>query len=93
MSQTQAILDMALTKASGDVQARFTAAVSSSLANRTTAVDFVANLGERRGEAGALTFSSAPIPQSGILLPVVVDGRQILLPLDAAAGLRTLKRA
>ncbi len=85
MSQTQAILDTALAKASGDVQARFAAAVSDSLANRTIAVDSVSNPGERRVEAGVPTFSSGPIPQSGILLPVVVDGRQILLPLDAAA--------
>ena len=28
--------------------------------------------------------SSPSIPQSGILLPVVIDGRHILLPLDAA---------
>jgi transcriptional regulator with XRE-family HTH domain len=44
MSQTQAILDTALAKASSDVQARFTAAVSDSLANRSTAVDSVSNL-------------------------------------------------
>jgi tetratricopeptide (TPR) repeat protein len=90
MSQTQAILDTALAKASSDAQARFTAAVSDSLANRSTAVDSVSNPpatnpGDRRVEVGALTFSSVPIPQSRILLPVVVDGRQILLPLDAAA--------
>jgi tetratricopeptide (TPR) repeat protein len=28
---------------------------------------------------------SIPLPQSSVLLPVVVDGRQVLLPLDAAA--------
>lgn len=82
--QTQAILDTALAKASSDVQARFAAAVSDSLTNRATTVDTASNPGERRVEVEALTFSSVPIPQSGILLPVVVDGRQILLPLDVA---------
>jgi tetratricopeptide (TPR) repeat protein len=83
--ETQAILDTALAKASSDVHARFAAAVRYSLAGRATAVGTVSIPGERRVEADAPTFSSAPIPQSGILLPVVVDGRQILLPLDAAA--------
>lgn len=37
--QAQSILDTALAKASGDVQARFAAVVSDSLASMTTAVD------------------------------------------------------
>lgn len=85
LPQTQAILDTALAKASSDVQARFAAAVSDSLASRTTAADTVSHPGERRVDADAATLLAAPIPQSGILLPVVVDGRQILLPLDTAA--------
>jgi tetratricopeptide (TPR) repeat protein/DNA-binding transcriptional regulator YiaG len=81
--QTQSILDTALAKASGDVQARFAAAVSDSLASKTRAVDADADSG-RRGDADTPTSSSPPAPQRSVLLPVVVDGRQILLPLDAA---------
>lgn len=67
MSQTQAILDTALAKSSSDVQARFGAAVSDLLAIRTTAADTVSHPSERRVDADVPTFSSAPIPQSGIL--------------------------
>lgn len=85
MPQTQAILDTALAKGSSDVQARFAAAVSHSLAGRTTVVDASSDPGNHSGEAVAPTPSSVPILQSRVLLPVVVDGRHVLLPLDAAA--------
>jgi tetratricopeptide (TPR) repeat protein len=83
MPETQAILDTALANASNDVQARFAAAVSDSLGGGTAAVDNASNPDERGIDADVLTFSSASNPQGGILLPVVVGGRQILLPLDA----------
>ncbi|MGH3926056.1 MAG: tetratricopeptide repeat protein, partial [Pseudonocardiaceae bacterium] len=84
MPQTQAILDTALAKASSDGQARFTAAVRDSLASRTTAVDDASDPGQSSGDADA-PRSSVPVLQRGVLLPVVVDGRQVLLPLDTAA--------
>ncbi|MDQ2881074.1 MAG: tetratricopeptide repeat protein [Actinomycetota bacterium] len=68
-----------MAKASGDVQARFTAAVSGSSTNKTITVDAA------HGPNNTPTQWSELVPQSGVLLPVVVDGRQILLPLDAAA--------
>ena len=86
LPQTQSILDTALTKASSDAQARFTAIVSDSLASKATAGDAAPDAGQRGGDVDAPTPSSLPaVPQSSVLLPVVVDGRQILLPLDAAA--------
>ncbi|MGH3796496.1 MAG: tetratricopeptide repeat protein [Pseudonocardiaceae bacterium] len=84
MSQTQSILDTALAKASSDAQARFAAGVRDSLASRTTAVDAAPDAGQRGHGADVPTPSSSPVPWSGVLLPVVVDGCQILLPLDAA---------
>lgn len=84
MPQAQAILDTALAKGSSDVQARFAAAVSHSLAGRATVVDASSAPGKHSGEAVAPTPSSVPILQSRVLLPVVVDGRHVLLPLDAA---------
>mgnify|MGYP001791566382 CR=1 FL=1 len=65
--QTQAILDTALAKASGDVQARFTAAVSGSSTNKTITVDAA------HGPNNTPTQWSDLVPQSGVLLPVVVD--------------------
>jgi tetratricopeptide (TPR) repeat protein len=82
MPQTQAILDTALAKASSDAQARFAATVSDLVASKTNAGS---NPGELGGEADASKSSSAPTLLSSISLPVVVDGRQVLLPLDAAA--------
>jgi tetratricopeptide (TPR) repeat protein/transcriptional regulator with XRE-family HTH domain len=82
MPQTQAILDTALAKASIDAQARFAATISDSVACDTNAGS---HHGECSGETDAPTLSSGPILKGSILLPVVVDGRQILLPLDAAA--------
>lgn len=89
-AQAQSILDTALARASSDVQARFTAVVSDSLVSKTTAVDGAAGTGQSGGDADVSTSSSPspsppPVPQSGVLLPVMVDGRQIMLPLDAAA--------
>ena len=84
-AQAQSILDRALAKASSDVQARFAAVVTDSLASRTTAVDSAPGTGQSGDDADVSTSSSPPVPQNGVLLPVMVDGRQIMLPLDAAA--------
>lgn len=83
MPQTQSVLDTALAKASSDAQARFAAVVSDSLASKATAVN-VAPDADQGGDPDAPTPSSPPVQQSSVLLPVVVDGRQILLPLDTA---------
>ncbi|MGI9064471.1 MAG: hypothetical protein ACR2FQ_11770, partial [Pseudonocardiaceae bacterium] len=83
--QTQSILDTALAKAPSDAQARFAAVVSDSLASKATAGDAAFNAVRRGDDVDAPTPSSLPVPQSSVLLPVVVDGRQILLPLDVAA--------
>ncbi len=82
--QTQSILDTALAKASGDVRARFAAVVSDSLAGKTTATDAAPDADQRGGDADTPTSSTPPVPQSSVLLPVVVDGRQVLLRLDTA---------
>ncbi len=66
LPQAQAILDTALAKASSDVQVRFAAAASDSLASRVTVVDTVPNSGEHRIEADTPTVSSAPILQSSV---------------------------
>lgn len=78
--QAQSILDTALAQASSDVQARFAAMVSDSLASKTT----VRDADQDGGDADTPTSSSPPAPQSSVLLPVVIDGCQVLLPLDAA---------
>lgn len=82
--QAQSILDTALAMTSGDVQARFAAVVGDSLTSETRTVDAAPDAGRRGGDADTPTSSSPSAAQSGVLLPVVVDGRQILLPLDAA---------
>lgn len=82
--QAQSILDTALAMTSGDVQARFAAVVGDSLTSETRTVDAAPDAGRRNGDADTPTSSSPSAAQSGVLLPVVVDGRQILLPLDAA---------
>lgn len=84
-TQTQAILDTALAKAPSDVQVRFTAAVSGSVTRNTAAVNTVIDQVKRNENGDDPTRFSEPVPPSRVLLPVVVDGRQILLPLDAAA--------
>ncbi|MGH3902276.1 MAG: tetratricopeptide repeat protein [Pseudonocardiaceae bacterium] len=83
--QTQAILDTALAKASGDVQARFTAAVNDSLTSRATTIDPSSDPFKNSGHVHNAVGLSAPVVQGGVLLPVVIDGRQVLLPLDTAA--------
>lgn len=83
--QTQAILDIALAKASSDVQARFTAAVSDSLTGGMTTSEASAGPVENDGQVHiAADLSSAPVLRGSVLLPVVVDGRQVMLPLDTA---------
>lgn len=83
--QSQAILDTALAKASSDVHARFAAAVSDSPNSRITALGAASDPDKRKGETDDPMPLSVPVPQSGVLLPVVIDGRQVLLPLDTAA--------
>jgi transcriptional regulator with XRE-family HTH domain len=83
--QSQAILDTALAKASSDVHARFAAAVSDSPDSRITALGAASDPDNRKGETDDPMPLSVPVPQSGVLLPVVIDGRQVLLPLDTAA--------
>ncbi|MGH3914101.1 MAG: tetratricopeptide repeat protein [Pseudonocardiaceae bacterium] len=82
--QTQAILDTALAKASSDVQLRFAAVVSDSLASKTTAVNATPNAGQYDDDADDQA-PSLPVQQSSVLLPILVNGRQILLPLDVVA--------
>lgn len=83
--QGQAILDTVLAQASSDAQARFAATVGGSLTGETTAVDTSPEPSKRGGDAETVMCSSTSVAQSDILLPVVVNGRQVLLPLDAAA--------
>lgn len=83
--QTQAILDTALTKAPSDVRARFTATISGSLISNMTGVEIAVDPVEENGKENDPTRFVGPVPQGRVLIPVVVDGRQILLPLAATA--------
>jgi hypothetical protein len=69
LPQTQSILDTALTKASSDAQARFTAIVSDSLASKATAGDAAPDAGQRGGDVDAPTPSSLPAVSQSSVLP------------------------
>jgi tetratricopeptide (TPR) repeat protein/transcriptional regulator with XRE-family HTH domain len=82
-ADTQAILDTALAQAPEEVSARFAAAVGESLTSRDTTTPPVQLAAAARDHPGGDQGQAAPTATS-VMLPVVVDGRQILLPLDAA---------
>lgn len=79
---SQGLLDTALAQADSAAQARFAAAVGDPRTRNTGPVEASSDLAERNREGALPKPLTAPVPPSRVLLPVVIDGSEVLLPLD-----------